>query len=145
MRKHRERLENGEGTVAVGKKRILPLQFHVMVLAFEKKRISRQSDAEQLTKDLDNDQKPCRGSLEEVKRKVRCLRTCHTYRSRLAYISAEFRLLKGLLPRQMDAIVYSNLVHMFLTSVDTRLGFGRRDALGHGPGCSALWDKVLTE
>ncbi len=113
-----------------------------MVSTFEEKRISRQSDAEQLTKDHDNDQKPCRGSLEEVKRKIRCLRNCHTYRS---YISAEFRLLKELLPKQMNAIVYYALVHIFLTSVDTRLDFGRRDTLGRGPDCSALWDKVLME
>lgn len=56
-----------------------------------------------------------------------------------------FRLLKELLPKQMNAIVYYALVHIFLTSVDTRLDFGRRDALGRGPDCSALWDKVLME
>lgn len=54
-----------------------------------------------------------------------------------------FRLLKELLPKQMNAIVYYALVHIFLTSVDTRLDFGRRDALGRGPDCFALWDRVI--
>jgi len=48
----------------------MALQFHVMALAFEKTGVSRQSDAQQLTKDHDNVQKPCRRSLEEVKRRL---------------------------------------------------------------------------